>query len=84
MTPKRICTLALVAVIGFATGCAHSAVDDAWGYAYEENRTTQLGTDEESGLQGLDALTAEQVADRYYRGQRQQATRTAPTIVIER
>ena len=84
MTPMRIYTLALVAVIGFATGCAHSAVDDAWGYAYEELRTAQLGTDKESGPRGLDALTAEQVADRYYKGQREQTTRTAPSVLIQR
>lgn len=68
-----------------AGGCA-SPVDQHWGESTAATQATQLADPSapanDEPLVDLDAKSAEAVADRYYRGQRQQSTRQAPAIII--
>lgn len=64
------------------SGCAHSRVDASWGEGIGYTLTAQIGSPAMHGPTGLDAPTAERVADRYYRGQETQRTREAPKIMI--
>jgi len=83
----------LIAVCLGGTACTHwlfgneSAVDESWGIALEENLQSQMahpeGPASEAGPEGIDASTAERVAERYYKGQETQQTRRARTVVIE-
>lgn len=68
-----------------AGGCA-SPVDEHWGESTSAMQAAQV-TDPEAPADyeprvDMDAKSAEAVAERYYRGQRQQNTRMAPSIVI--
>ena len=82
----------LIAVSLGATACTHwlfgneSVVDESWGIALEENLQSQTahpeGPASETGPEGIDASTAERVAERYYKGQESQKTRRARTVVI--
>ena len=68
-----------------AGGCA-SPVDEHWGESISATQAAQVNdpaapADHEPRVD-LDANSAEAVAERYYRGQRQQSTRVAPSIVI--
>jgi hypothetical protein len=70
-----------------AGGCAlRSPVNEQWGRAYSANRAAQAAdpnapTSDEPVL-GMDPKSGEAVADRYYKGQRNQQTRQAPAITI--
>lgn len=78
----------LVAAALLASGCAlRSGVAEHWGEAYRETRAAQLANPEapvtDEAPEGLDAITAELVAERYYKGQRVQRTREAPSVLIQ-
>lgn len=67
------------------SGCLHSPVERQWGEAYEALLAVQTmnpGAPRDTVPMGLDAATAERVADRYYEGQELQETRRARGIVI--
>ena len=82
----RTLALALgVALLGGA--CAHrSPVDEQWTRSTAATRAAQVADPNaptsDAALLNLDAKSGEAVADRYYRGQRTQNTRQAPSIVI--
>jgi hypothetical protein len=82
MLPFWIAAAALL-----ASGCLHSRVDAAWGDAHEENTAAQVadpsGAGAPEGPAGLDPVTSEAIADRYYRGQATQPTRSGPVDVLE-
>lgn len=85
----RIATLGIAVALPalVAAGCAtRSQVDEHWGEAYREAREAQLAYPDEwvtdVAPRGLDAFTAELVAERYYRGQRVQQSRQAPSVII--
>ena len=67
-------------------GCTFSNVDREWGDGYAANLEGQINDpnagEGQPGVEGLDPQTAHEVAKRYYKGQRQQGTRRAPTVVI--
>jgi hypothetical protein len=70
-----------------AGGCAHrSPVNEQWGRSYDATRAAQVSDPNapasDAAVEGMDPRSGEAVADRYYKGQRQQQTRQAPTITI--
>jgi hypothetical protein len=70
-----------------ASGCAHrSAVNEQWGRSTGATRAAQVADpnapSSDAAVEGMDPRSGEAVADRYYKGQRNQATRQAPTITI--
>jgi len=70
-----------------ASGCAlHSPVDEQWGRSYEASRAAQVADpnapSSDAAVEGMDPKSGEAVADRYYKGQRNQQTRQAPAITI--
>lgn len=81
-------SIALALSLAFLTsGCAlHSAVDEQWGRSYSANRAAQVADpnapSSDAAVENMDAVSGEAVADRYYKGQRNQRTRQAPTISI--
>jgi type IV pilus biogenesis protein CpaD/CtpE len=81
-------SIALALGLAFlASGCAlKSPVDEQWGRSYSATRAAQVADpnapSSDAAVEGIDAKTGEAVADRYYKGQRQQQTRQAPTISI--
>jgi hypothetical protein len=79
-------SIVLATTFLLALGCTHSHVDAQWGEAYEATMSRQVEDPQAphtvDAPTGLDARTAEEVSDRYYRGQRTQETRRAPTVVI--
>jgi len=69
------------------SACAHrSPVNEQWGRSYEATRAAQVADpnapSSDAAVEGMDPVSGEIVADRYYKGQRQQATRQAPSITI--
>jgi len=82
----------LIAACLAATSCApwifgyDCGVDLSWGESYEGNTRAQIehpeGPASLEGPQGIDALTGERVAKRYYKGQETQQTRRARAVVI--
>ena len=82
----RTLALALgLALLGSA--CAlRSPVNELWGRAYEANRAAQVADPNaptsDAPVMGMDPVSGEAVADRYYKGQRNQAARQAPSITI--
>jgi type IV pilus biogenesis protein CpaD/CtpE len=89
--PLLAILIAIAACLG-ATACTHwifgneSVVDENWGDAVEHNVQAQVADPESpaslEGPEGIDASTAERVAERYYRGQETQQTRRARAVVI--
>jgi hypothetical protein len=81
-------TLALALGVALLSGaCAHrSPVDEQWARSTAATRAAQVADPNaptsDAALLNLDAKSGEAVADRYYRGQRTQNTRQAPSIVI--
>lgn len=70
-----------------ASGCAHrSPVNEQWSRSYEATRAAQVADpnapSSDAAIVDLDPKSGEAVADRYYKGQRTQQTRQAPTISI--
>jgi type IV pilus biogenesis protein CpaD/CtpE len=70
-----------------ASGCAlNSAVDEQWGRSTASNQAALVADPNapanDDPVLGMDAKSAEAVAERYYEGQRNQGTRQAPTITI--
>jgi len=85
----RIRTLRIILAGGaglLLSGCLHSAVDQRWGEAYHAALTRQQANPaaptSQDGPEGVDAVTAELVSDRYYRGQESQETRRVEAVVI--
>lgn len=72
----------LVAAALAALGCASSRVDANWGEGLGHTWSVQIDPNNSSEIVGLDAPTAERVADRYYKGQETQQTRQPPTVLI--
>jgi hypothetical protein len=70
-----------------ASGCLSSRVDVEWGDAHEGNTAAQVvdpdGAGAPEGPAGLDPVTGEEVAERYYRAQATQPTRSGPVKVLE-
>ena len=69
------------------SACAHrSPVDEQWGRSVEATRAAQVADpnapSSDAAVVGMDPVSGEAVADRYYKGQRQQLTRQAPAITI--
>jgi hypothetical protein len=83
----RIRTLALCLAAAAASGCLYSRVDEEWGEAFEENTAVQVadpnGAGSPEGPAGLDPVTSEEIANRYYKGQAAKPTRTGPAMVLE-
>jgi hypothetical protein len=79
-------TLALALGLSLLAGGCASPVDEHWAESTDAMHAAQLADPNapvsDEPLMDLDAKSAEAVADRYYRGQRQQSTRQAPSIVI--
>jgi hypothetical protein len=85
MKPRRVALLLLLSVS--AGACAlHSPVEERWGQALRANHDAQIADPAAPAsaepVLGMDAKSGEAVADRYYKGQRTQQTRQAPSIVI--
>lgn len=83
---SRSIALAL-GLLFLTSGCAHySAVNEQWGRSYSATRAAQVADpnapSSDAAVENMDALSGEAVADRYYKGQRNQQTRQAPTISI--
>jgi hypothetical protein len=69
------------------SGCAHrSPVNEQWSRSYEATRAAQVADpnapSSDAAVEGMDPKSGEAVADRYYKGQRNQQTRQAPAITI--
>lgn len=83
-------TLSFALALGLmltANGCAlRSAVNEQWGRSQESTRAAQVADpnapSSDAAVEGLDAMSGEAVARRYYEGQRNQSTRQAPSITI--
>jgi hypothetical protein len=86
----KIRSFALTLGLGLAllaSGCAHrSPVNEQWGRSIDATRAAQVADpnapSSDAAADGMDPRSAEAVADRYYKGQRTQQTRQAPTISI--
>jgi hypothetical protein len=80
-------SLWIAAAALLASGCLHSRVEHEWGDAYEADMAGQVadptGAGTPEGPAGLDAVTASEVAERYYRAQATQPTRSGPVQVLE-
>jgi len=78
--------LALAAAL-LASACLQSPVDDAWGEAQAANTEAQVadpsGAGDPEGPRGVGALTAEEIANRYYKDQVTQPTRHGAERVLE-
>jgi outer membrane murein-binding lipoprotein Lpp len=75
--------LAFVAAAALVlAGCASSRVDANWGEGLGHTWSAQIDPNNSSEIVGLDAQTAELVADRYYKGQQTQQTRQPPIVVM--
>lgn len=76
----------LLLAAGLTGGCLHSRVEPRWGEAYRAAMAGQTADPaapaSAEGPEGIDAGTAERVADRYYEGQEIQETRRARGVVI--
>jgi hypothetical protein len=83
---RRMLSFWIAAVALLAGGCLHSRVEAEWGDAHEETTAAQVadpdGAGSLEGPAGLGAVTAEGVADRYYRDQATQPTRR-PAMVLQ-
>jgi type IV pilus biogenesis protein CpaD/CtpE len=69
------------------SACAlHSPVNEQWGRSNSANRAAQVADPNapasDAAVEDMDAISGEAVADRYYKGQRNQQTRQAPSISI--
>ena len=69
------------------SGCAHrSPVNEQWSRSYEATRAAQVADpnapSSDAAVENMDPKSGEAVADRYYKGQRNQSTRQAPAITI--
>jgi hypothetical protein len=85
---RTITGIWLAAALGVAglTGCEHSLVARNMGNAYRENMNAQIADPEagranEPGPVGLDGGTAEDVMERYHRGQEGSRTPELPVVV---
>jgi type IV pilus biogenesis protein CpaD/CtpE len=83
---SRSIVLAL-GLLFLTSGCAlHSPVNEQWGRSYSANRAAQVADPNapvsDAAVEDMDAISGEAVADRYYKGQRNQQTRQAPSISI--
>jgi hypothetical protein len=83
---KNHATILLVSLTLLLSGCLHSPVDESWGEALSATGDAQVANpvapDTLEGAKGIDPVSAEAVAQRYYEGQRRQQSREAPSIVI--
>ena len=84
----RILVLSLrLSLMAVGSACAlHSPVIEQWGHSTAANQAAQVAdpnapANDDPAL-GMDAKSGEAVAERYYKGQRDQATRQAPAITI--
>ncbi len=81
-------TLAVALGLSLLTGaCAgRSPVNEQWGRSARVNHDVQLADPNAPAngdpVLGMDPKSGEAVADRYYKGQRNQQTRQAPAITI--
>jgi hypothetical protein len=61
-------------------------VTEQWGRSYDATQAAQVADpnapSSDAALEGMDPKSGEAVAERYYKGQRSQQTRQAPTITI--
>jgi len=88
---KPVLAILIAACLG-ATACTHwifgndSKVSENWGIALDQTVQSQVADPEApaslDGPEGIDASTAERVADRYYKGQEKQQTRRAHSVMI--
>ena len=83
-------TRILVLTLGLSlvtSACAlHSPVGEQWGHSTAATKAAQVAdpnapANDDPAL-NMDAKSGEAVAERYYKGQRDQATRQAPAITI--
>lgn len=82
----RSVTLVLSLLL-LVSGCVgHSPVNEQWSRSYLATSAAQVADpnapSSDAAIEGLDPRSGEEVADRYYKGQRAQGTRQAPTITI--
>jgi type IV pilus biogenesis protein CpaD/CtpE len=83
---SRSIALAL-GLLFMTSGCAlNSPVNEQWGRSYSSTRAAQVADPNapasDAAVENMDAKSGEAVADRYYKGQRNQQTRQAPQISI--
>jgi hypothetical protein len=76
-----------VGMLLIGSACAHrSPVNEQWGRSYDATRAAQVADpnapSNDAAVVDMDPRSGEAVADRYYKGQRQQQTRQAPAITI--
>ncbi len=86
MKPLNLALLALVALALGSSGCLHSNVDAHWGEAYDNAVAVQTADPNAphsaDAPEGLDSLSAERVADRYYKAQAVDDARKSKGIQI--
>jgi hypothetical protein len=84
---RRVLALSVVAAALATSGCLYSRVDEEWGQAFEEAQEVQTanpsGSGSPEGPMGIDPVTGEAVAERYYKGQETQPTRSGPAMILE-
>ena len=83
---SRILVLALGLSLVTSACALHSPVNQQWGHSTAATKAAQVAdpnapANDDPAL-GMDAKSGEAVAERYYKGQRNQATRQAPAITI--
>jgi len=86
MKPLNLALLPLVALALGSSGCLHSNVDAHWGEAYGNQVAVQTADPNAphsaDAPEGLDSLSAERVADRYYKGQAVDDARKSKGVLI--
>ena len=85
MKTRSLALALCLSLLGVA--CAHrSPVNEQWSRSTAATSAAQVADPNaptsDAALLNLDAKSGEAVADRYYRGQRTQSTRQAPSVVI--
>lgn len=73
-------------MVALAGACMHSRVDENWGRSFEAQLAWQTvdpdAPETREPVEGMDAETAQRVAERYYEGQEQQQQRMVPLTLI--
>jgi hypothetical protein len=86
MKPLNLAMVALVALALGSSGCLHSNVDAHWGEAQEGQIAAQTADPtaphSATSPEGLDAVSSERVAERYYKAQSVSDQRKAKGVVI--
>jgi hypothetical protein len=77
--------LSACSVLGCETVQQDSHVDQHWGEALQLNMSAMIANPEAGSsepVEGLDPVTAQEVADRYYESQEQRSSREVRTLLV--